>query len=137
MTTEAANRIELGDWESYPDSYFFTVREVADILRFKSRKSVDTAINNGTLKAINVGGQQRAQYRIQKLALKKYIEEQKVKPPSTTCKETSRPANGKLFKHIEPTWLQEPSPPKAGQSGRSSERSSRSSKRSSGPGGRR
>ena len=137
MTTEAANRIELGDWESYPDSYFFTVREVADILRFKSRKSVDTAINNGTLKAINVGGQQRAQYRIQKSALKEFIDRQETKPPPASRKKTSRPANGKPFKHIEATWLQEPSPPKAGQSGRPSGRNGRSSGRSPGPGGRR
>ena len=137
MTTEAANRIDLGDWESYPDSYFFTVREVADILRFKSRKSVDTAINNGTLKAINLGGQQRAQFRIKKSALKEFIDRQETKPPPASRKKTARPVNGKLFKHTEATWLQEPSPPKAGQSGRSSGRNSRSSKRSSGPGGRR
>jgi len=137
MTTEAANRIELGDWESYPDGYFFTVREVADILRFKSRKSVDTAINNGTLKAINVGGQQRAQYRIQKSALKEFIDRQEAKPPPASRKETARPANGKPFKHIQATWLQEPSPPKAGKSGRPSGRNGRPTGRSPSPGGRR
>ena len=108
MKSRQTPQIDLDDWEILPASYFFTVQEVTDILRHKTRKSVDTAIKNGTLQAINVGGQQR---------------------------ETSRPANGRLFKHIKPTWLQEPSPPKAGQSGRSDGRNARSSRHSSGPGG--
>ena len=107
MATYSTNTIDLEDWDSLPDSYFFTVQEVADILRHRTRKSVDTAIKNGTLRAINVGGQQRAQYRIQKTALKEFIETKTVKPPLPSRPATSRSPNGRPFKHLKATWLEE------------------------------
>lgn len=42
---------------------FFTIKEIADILRINER-SVVKLINNGQLKAVNVGTSKRKMYRI-------------------------------------------------------------------------
>jgi len=66
-----------------------------------------------------------------------YLEESKGKPKTARREETPRQAGGKPFKHIEPTWLPEPSPPQDEQCHSPGGRNAQSSGRSSGPGGRR
>ena len=74
MNSRRIQQTEPGDWENLPDSFLFAVAEVQQTLRCTSDRPIRTAIENGNLKATNVGGRQWRQCRIQKSALKEYLE---------------------------------------------------------------
>ena len=137
MTARRIQQTELVEWESLPDGFLLTISEVAEILRCTSESHVRNAIKYGHLKALRLRGQGKGTYRIRKSQLVEYIEESEVAASTAGRKETSRPARGKPFKHIKPTWSHDASQQQADQSGRSGGRNARSRGGSSGQGGRR
>lgn len=74
MKSQRIPPTELGNWANSPDAYLFTMTKVRQILRYISDRPIRTAIENGNLKATNVGGRQWRQCRIQKSAIKEYLE---------------------------------------------------------------
>ena len=136
-TAKQKDQLNLAEWESLPDGFLLTIAEVAEILRCDSDSHVRNAIKYGHLKALRLPGKGKGNYRVRKSRLVEYLEDSELDDTAARREETSRQVRGKPFKHIEPTWLHEPSQRQDGRSGRSGGRNARSRGGSSGQGGRR
>ena len=127
---------DILQWERLPDGYFFTIREVTEVLNL-SDGTVRNAIKSGELKAVRLKGAGKGPYRIKKQWLQNYLEGCEVGLPQEQEKAPTGSPTGGRFKHIKPTWLSETSQPSEQTVDRSSGRKSRSSGGSCGRGCRR
>ena len=126
-------RLEISQWEELPDGYFFTIREVTEVLNV-SDGAVRNAIYSCRLRAVRLTGAGKGPYRIKKQWLREYLEECEVEPPQEQEKAPAGSSIGGQLKHIKPTWVGEPSQPSGQRVSPSNGRKARSSSGSCGRG---
>jgi len=118
-------KIDLANWQSLPDFFLLSVAQTAQILNC-SPNHVRNAIHAEEIDAHQLRGKGKGVFRIEKRAVVDYLKRSKVNVAPRHPVQLAR-ANGKLFKHIEPTWLHGPSQRRGRRSDRSSGRNARSS----------